>query len=69
MRRRRELLGLSQAQLADRCGVTQQSISRIEAGRSLPRDDLKLALAAQLGCSPRTLFPWPPPAQGALGDR
>lgn len=59
IRQRREALGLSQKELADRCDVTQQTISRIEMGAVLPRDTLKIELAKQLECSPRTLFPWP----------
>ncbi len=59
IRQRREALGLSQRELAERCDVTQQTISRIEMGAVLPRDVLKIELARQLDCSPRTLFPWP----------
>lgn len=60
IRSRRASLGLSQQDLAARCDVTQQTISRIEMGAVLPRDALKLELARHLECSPRTLFPWPP---------
>ncbi len=59
VRARREGLGLSQQELARRCAVTQQTISKIEVGAVLPRDVLKLELAQQLEISPRTLFPWP----------
>jgi transcriptional regulator with XRE-family HTH domain len=53
-------LGLSQDQLADCSKVTQQTISNIENGRGLPRDDIKIALARALGTTPGELFPWPP---------
>jgi transcriptional regulator with XRE-family HTH domain len=59
IRQRREALGISQRELAERCDVTQQTISRIEMGAVLPRDVLKIELARQLDCSPRNLFPWP----------
>lgn len=56
---RREALGLTQAQLADLCGVTQQSISRIEGGAVIPRDSLKITLSVKLGTTPGELFAWP----------
>lgn len=56
---RREALGLTQAQLADLCNVTQQSISRIESGAVIPRDSLKMTLSSQLGTNPGELFVWP----------
>jgi transcriptional regulator with XRE-family HTH domain len=67
IRRRREALGISQRELAERCDVTQQTISRIEIGAVLPRDALKIELARQLDCSPRNLFPWP--ATASAGRR
>ena len=36
MRERRELLGLSQATLAERLGVSRQTVNAIETGRYLP---------------------------------
>lgn len=56
---RRALLGLSQAQLADLCGVEQQTISRAELGKTIPRDALKLAIARNLGEPMTVLFAWP----------
>jgi len=56
---RRTTLGLSQAQLADLCDVTQQTISKIEAGRMIPHDNLKLSLASRMGLEPADLFAWP----------
>lgn len=36
IRERREALGISQKELADRAGLTQQMISKIERGKALP---------------------------------
>ena len=48
--------GLSQAALAERAGVTRQTISGIEAGRWLPSLDVALVVAAALGSSVEELF-------------
>lgn len=56
---RREDLKITQVQLAQLCGITQQSISRIEAGVIVPRDSLKMTLAKNLGTTPTELFEWP----------
>ena len=53
-------LRLSQADLAALCGVTQQTISKVERGLMVPLDPLKLRLAAALDAHPATLFGWPP---------
>lgn len=50
---------MTQGQLAGACGVTQQTISRIERGRLMPRDELKIVVASKLRSHPSTLFPWP----------
>lgn len=48
VKQRRKELGLSQAELAERVGVAQQSIHKIEDGRTLkPRNILQLANALQ----------------------
>jgi len=57
--KRRALLSLSQAQLAEICGVTQQTISKIESGRMIPHDRLKVVLATRMGTEPSALFVWP----------
>ncbi len=57
---RRKALGLSQVQVAELAGLTQQGVSQIESGEVLPRDDSKVALAKALGTTPGELFPWPP---------
>lgn len=68
-------LGLTQAQLAERAGVSRQLIGAVEAGRHLPRVDAAVALARVLDTSVETLLtPQPigvvgviaPPAEGAL---
>ncbi len=64
--------GLSQAALADRAGVTRQTISGIEAGRWLPSLDVALVVAAALGSSVEELFGKAPnfapaPARLAVG--
>ena len=45
---RREELGLSQAQLADRMGVSQQTVSRWEGGRVIPEPNRIVALSKVL---------------------
>ncbi|HMJ76158.1 MAG TPA: helix-turn-helix transcriptional regulator [Iamia sp.] len=51
---------LSQAELGRRAGVSQQTVSKIEAGLLCPHDGLKARLAAALEVTPGDLFPWPP---------
>jgi transcriptional regulator with XRE-family HTH domain len=46
---RREERGLDQSELAERLGVTQQSISRWEHGQALPRPQRVRQLAEELG--------------------
>jgi molybdate-binding protein/transcriptional regulator with XRE-family HTH domain len=48
--------GLSQGALADRAGVTRQSISGIESGRWSPSLEVALALASALATSVEELF-------------
>ncbi len=45
---RRTMLGLSQAELAERCGMTQPQISRMEGGGTVPTIPLLRRLAAAL---------------------
>lgn len=54
--RRREL-GITQAQLATICGVTQQALSRIERGQVVPRLRTMQSIAGGLGTSMEALFP------------
>lgn len=55
----RRSLHLSQVALARSCGVSQQTISKVEHGEICPHDKLKLRLAAALDLPPAALFPWP----------
>lgn len=54
--------GISQAELAERAGVTRQSLGAIEAGRHSPSVDAALRLAAALGVAVENLFT-PPDAR------
>lgn len=56
LRQQRTTAGLSQADLADRVGVSRQAIVAIEAGRQVPSTLLSLQLARALGCSVDDLF-------------
>jgi ribosome-binding protein aMBF1 (putative translation factor) len=49
IRSRREVLGWSQRQLAERAGMTQPGIARFEAGGTIPTLPLLERLAAALG--------------------
>ncbi|HYN37833.1 MAG TPA: helix-turn-helix transcriptional regulator [Rhodospirillales bacterium] len=57
IRSRRERLGLSQQQLADRAGLSRVSIVRYEAARSTPRLDSARAIARVLGTPVDDLLP------------
>ena len=56
MRERRELLGLSQATLAERLGVSRQTVNAIETGRYLPSLPLAFELAAYFEVAIEDLF-------------
>lgn len=56
LRRYREAAGFTQAELAERAGVSRQLIGAAEAGRNLPRVDSGLALAGALGIEVEVLF-------------
>jgi transcriptional regulator with XRE-family HTH domain len=56
VRRRRRAAGLSQAQVAERAGVSRQAMSALESGRHLPRVDAALAIAAALGTTVEDLL-------------
>lgn len=43
--------GLTQAELAEKCGVTQQAIQRVETGKVNPSFNLLLSLASALHVS------------------
>lgn len=48
--------GLSQAELAKRCGVTRQFMNLVEAGRTQPNVQVALKLAVELGSTVEVLF-------------
>ncbi|MGD0983193.1 MAG: helix-turn-helix transcriptional regulator [Acidimicrobiales bacterium] len=52
---RRELLGLTQIELADKTGIDQGDISRIERGSILPNEKTLLRLADALGAEWRLI--------------
>lgn len=56
LNRIRRKAGLTQAQLAERAGVSRALVSAIESGRHLPRVDAALAIARTLGVSGEFLF-------------
>ncbi len=56
VRRRREEAGMTQAQLADRLGVSRQTVNSIENGRYLPSLPLAFELAAAFECAIEDLF-------------
>ena len=47
---RRTSMGLSQRDLAERCGTTQSAIARLERGGRPPRIDTLLRIADALNC-------------------
>lgn len=51
--RRREELGLTQTELAERAGLQQTSVARLERCRVVPRLDMLLRLADVLGLDVR----------------
>ena len=57
IRERREELGLSQMQLAEKVGVNQTAISQWERGVSMPTLPKALALASALNCKIEDLYP------------
>jgi len=55
----RRYRGLSQDALAQAADVSQQTISKVEAGHICPHDRLKARLAEALDVRTADLFPWP----------
>lgn len=56
IRGRRQAAGLSQQELARRCGLTRQAVNAIEAGHYVPSTLVALRLAMALGCRVEELF-------------
>lgn len=48
---RRESMGMSQAELADKTGVRAPMINQIEMGTKIPSLALAISIAKELGCS------------------
>ncbi len=55
IKERRETLGISQSDLADAIGTSQNQVSRYERGASDPTSEMLLKLASALGTSPNWL--------------
>ena len=56
IREKRKQLGLSQEELARRCGVSRQTINAIENNKYDPTLSLAFSLAAELGTTVDELF-------------
>ncbi len=56
IREYRILMGMSQAELADSCGVSRETICRIEKNNSNPSLALAMRIAAGLNASVEELF-------------
>ena len=56
---RRRALGMSQEELAEKVGIGQQSLSRMEQGKTAPRFERLQNLADSLGCRVVDLFAEP----------
>jgi putative transcriptional regulator len=69
LRRHREERGLTQEDLADRVGVTRQTIISIERGRYRPSIELALRLARLFGVPVETLFELDEPARSGKERR
>ncbi len=52
----REYLGLTQAEVAERAGMKQSAVARIERGESKPRSTTLRRLALAMGLHPRQLL-------------
>jgi putative molybdopterin biosynthesis protein len=56
LRERRLKAGLQQRELAERVGVTRQTLGALEAGESVPATSIALQLARVLGCRVEDIF-------------
>ena len=56
LRELREEQGLTQAQLADRIGVSRKTVNTVENGVFVPSTVVALKLARALGCAVEELF-------------
>jgi Predicted transcriptional regulators len=55
---------MTQAALAEKVGVTRQTIVAIEQGRYSPSLDVAFRIAAVFGVPLEAVFQWAPPGQG-----
>ncbi|HMO00345.1 MAG TPA: helix-turn-helix transcriptional regulator [Miltoncostaeaceae bacterium] len=67
LRDARERAGLSQAELAQRAGVSRQAVGAVEAGRHAPSVDTALRLARAVGASVEDVFGTAPRGAPAAG--
>ena len=65
IKERREALGLTRVQLADRMGVSKVAVRKWEMGMTNPSADKLPALAGLLGCTIDELFGQGDPPQAA----
>ena len=56
IKERREAMGLTRIQVADRLGVTKVAVRKWEVGLAMPNADKLPALADLLGCSIDALY-------------
>src|SRR5688572_22736204 len=56
LRERREAIGLSQADLAERASVSRATIGAVEQGRQVPAADAAVRIARALGTTVEALF-------------
>jgi putative molybdopterin biosynthesis protein len=56
LRERRRKAGLQQRELAERVGVSRQTLGALEAGESVPATSIALQLARALGCRVEDIF-------------
>lgn len=56
IRELREQLGISQKELAERCGITQGTLCDIEMGRNNPSIKVAIKLSRELGVNDINLF-------------
>lgn len=56
VRSRRQLLGLTQAEMARRTGIARPNICRIESGKHTPAIETLARLCAAFGCTVGELF-------------
>jgi putative transcriptional regulator len=56
LREAREAAGLTQAELAERIGVSRKTVNTVEIGVFVPSTVIALKLAGALGCAVEDLF-------------